>query len=118
MVRTAKKEIVVKLPLHPELQAALDILPAAGGTADPIYFFESGNGTKRSATRDMTRTLRAVFVKSGVPGAHAHRFRHTLLAMVIHPTGAYQGSALGGVRLWHILGTDEKAACTRFIPRE
>ncbi len=80
-LRTLKSGKVVKLPVHPELQRALDQVPIPRAAADggsSRYYFWSGNGTTRAAIRDATRTLGAVFKESGVPGAHAHRFRHTL----------------------------------------
>jgi integrase len=76
-LRTMKSGKVVKLPLHPELKAALDGLPELkGSSGESRYFFWSGNGTVRSMVRDATRTMAAVFKASGVSGAHAHRFRH------------------------------------------
>jgi integrase len=78
-LRTLKSGKVVRLPVHPELEKALAIVPAPrGAEGEPRYFFWSGNGTNRAAVRDATRTLAAVFKASEVPGAHAHRFRHTL----------------------------------------
>jgi integrase len=65
------------LPVHPELQAALDVLPVPRG-GDAGYFFWSGNGAGDSMVRAAERTLTAVFSASGVAHAHAHRFRHTL----------------------------------------
>ena len=41
----------------------------------------------------MTRTLRAVFAKSGVPGAHAHRFRHTLATEILDAGGSFEDAA-------------------------
>jgi len=78
-VRTMKSGKVVWLPVHPELQAALDDLPDPRGSGGPSrYYFWSGNGTPESAIRDAKRSLEAVFRKSGVAGAHPHRYRHTL----------------------------------------
>lgn len=57
------------------------------------YFFWSGNGTKRSMIRDATRTMAAVFEKSGVPGAHAHRFRHTLATEILVAGGTLEDAA-------------------------
>jgi site-specific recombinase XerD len=76
-LRTAKNGKPVMLPLHPDLKAALDALPAprGAGVACP-YFFWSGHGS--SVVRDVTRTLTTAFRASGVPGACAHRFRHTM----------------------------------------
>ncbi|HMF76928.1 MAG TPA: tyrosine-type recombinase/integrase [Bryobacteraceae bacterium] len=77
-VRTMKNGKRVMLPVHPELQAALDVLPEPMGIAGGKYFFWSGNGTVRCMVRNATRTMATVFKMSIVVGAHAHRFRHTL----------------------------------------
>ena len=71
---------MVKLPVQPELQSALEMVPfpRSAGAGKSQYFFWSGNGSTRAAIRDAARTLAAVFKASKVPGAHAHRFRHTL----------------------------------------
>ncbi|MCX6628150.1 MAG: hypothetical protein NTW28_11050 [Candidatus Solibacter sp.] len=55
-VRTIKTGQRVWLPVHPELQAALNILPAPRG-GDAGYFFWSGNGAKDSMARAAERTL-------------------------------------------------------------
>ena len=39
------------------------------------------------------RTLSAVFAKSGVKGAHAHRFRHTLATEILARGGSEQDVA-------------------------
>jgi site-specific recombinase XerD len=78
-LRTMKNGKPVFLPVPLDLQFALDAVPIPRGTTgESKYFFWSGNGTTASAIRDVTRTMGAVFRKSGVPGAHAHKFRHTL----------------------------------------
>jgi integrase/recombinase XerC len=78
VVRTMKNGKTVSLPVHPELQAALVVLPEPRGSEGGKYFFWTGHGSPDSAIRAAERTLMAVFVKSGVARAHAHRFRHTL----------------------------------------
>jgi len=85
---------VVKLPVPTELRAALDVVPVPlGAPAESRYFFWSGNGTTRSAIRDVTRTLTAVFRASGVLGAHAHRFRHTLATELLEAGGSLEDVA-------------------------
>jgi hypothetical protein len=62
-VRTTKNGKPVRLPVHPDLKAALAVLPLpreAGGTDCP-YFFWSGHGSTDSFIRDAKRTLSAVF---------------------------------------------------------
>jgi integrase len=68
------------MPVHPDLLAALDVLPLPRGSkdADCPWFFWSGNGSKLAAIRDLTRTLETVFNASGVVNACSHRFRHML----------------------------------------
>lgn len=91
---TAKNGKPVRLPIHPDLQAALDILPtprAAG--PDCRYYFWSGHGTKRAMVRDATRTLAVVFNASGVKKAHAHRFRHTLATEILEMGGTIDEAA-------------------------
>ena len=43
--------------------------------------------------RDATRTMAVVFQKSGVKGAHAHRFRHTLATEILSAGGSVQDAA-------------------------
>jgi len=83
----------VRLPIHPDLAAALDGLPAPRGESDSRHFFWSGHGSARSMVRDATRTLRAVFKASGVPGACAHRFRHTLATEILERGGSIEDAA-------------------------
>jgi site-specific recombinase XerD len=87
-LRTAKNGKPVKLPVHPDLQAALDMLPLPrGAREDCPYFFWSGNGTVRSLIRTVTETMTAVYKASGVLGASSHRFRHTLATEVLEMGG-------------------------------
>jgi integrase len=78
-VRAAKNGKPVRLPVHPELQAALEVLPLPHGSGEDCpYFFWSGNGSKRCVVDNARRTMRAAFKASGVVNACSHRFRHTL----------------------------------------
>jgi hypothetical protein len=67
-----------------------DVLPEPIGTTtgESKYFFWSGNGTVRAMIRGATRTMAAVFEQSGVPGAHAHRSRHTLTTEILVAGGS------------------------------
>jgi site-specific recombinase XerD len=99
-VRTTKKGKPVMLPVSPEVTAALEVLPEPRGLtpgAEGRYYFWSGNGGTRAAIRDLSRTLEAVYKKAGVPGAHNHRFRHTLASELlgIGATAEEVGSVLG-----------------------
>jgi integrase len=90
-IRTAKNGKPVKLPVHPELQAALDILPwPREGDENCPYFFWSGNGSERAFIRDVTRTMATVFKESGVKGAISHRFRHTLATELLEQGGSIE----------------------------
>jgi len=136
-IRTTKNGKPVKLPVHPDLQSALDMLPIpreADGS-DCRYYFWSGHGGSRAMIRDATRTMAAVYKASGVLGACSHRFRHTLATEILEMGGTIQEAAdvLGDSeaivrkhyikwsagrqarisdllkRLWHVYGTRESA---------
>jgi integrase len=135
LVRTTKNGKPVRLPLHPELKFALEILPEPRGAEGDNcpYFFWSGNGSIRAMVRDATRTMDAVFKASGVTDACSHRFRHTLATEVLEMGGTIDEAAdiLGDSanivrkhyikwsrgrqarisdllsRLWHVYGTRE-----------
>jgi len=95
-VRTTKNGKPVRLPVHADLQAALDCLPlprGARGAADCPYFFWSGNGSRLAAIRDVTRTIAWAFKASGVVGACTHRFRHTLATEVLEMGGSFEEAA-------------------------
>jgi integrase len=83
-LRTAKSGQLVFLPVWKATQTALDSLPAPrGAEATPRYYFWNGTTSKRAVVGIAERTLAAVFKKSGVLGAHAHRFRHTLATRLL-----------------------------------
>jgi site-specific recombinase XerD len=77
-LRTEKSGQPVFLPVPPDLKAALDCTPAPLRSPESRYFFWNGIGTEKTHKAHVDRCLRAVFKESGVVGAHAHRFRHTL----------------------------------------
>lgn len=78
-LRTEKSGKPVFLPIPFEMKAALDACPVPrGGIPEGNWFFWNGITDQLAMKGMMERTLRAVFSKSGVPRAHAHRFRHTL----------------------------------------
>jgi site-specific recombinase XerD len=94
-VRTTKNGKPVRLPVPPDLQAILDILPLPRGTDDPNcpYFFWSGKSRKLSVISAAKRTLGVVYAASGVAGACSHRFRHTLATEVLEQGGTYEEAA-------------------------
>jgi integrase len=80
VLRTQKNGKPVSLPVHPQLQAALNNLPLPLG-AEPgcPYLFWNGNSKNRGTAVDNLRSaLNSVFRRSGIKGARPHRFRHTL----------------------------------------
>jgi site-specific recombinase XerD len=77
-LRTEKSGQPVFLPVPPDLKAALDATPPPVSNLDSRYFFWNGTGKPKTHKAHIDRCLRAVFKESGVRGAHAHRFRHTL----------------------------------------
>ncbi|MCU1337086.1 MAG: phage integrase family protein [Bryobacterales bacterium] len=81
----------VFLPITLELQAALASLPdPRGAGSNPQNYFWNGVMGKRAVVDTASRTLAAVFKKSKVPGAHAHRFRHTLATELLARGGSEQ----------------------------
>jgi len=63
----------VSVPVHPELQAALNALtPNAAG-----YYFWSGESAITTATDNWRRRFEQVFKRAGIAGGHPHRFRDT-----------------------------------------
>jgi site-specific recombinase XerD len=82
-VRTLKSGARVFVPIPADLKFALDALPAPrNAPADCEYLFCTGLN-KRSATGVAERTLSAVFRRSGVVDAGAHRYRHTLATRML-----------------------------------
>jgi integrase len=91
-VRTLKNGKTVWLPVPPDLQKALDVLPVPRGTpGESTYFFWSGNGKIDPETgeimtdaviRDAKRMMAAIFKKAGVKGS-PHRYRHTLASELL-----------------------------------
>ena len=94
-IRTTKNGKAVKLPVHSDLQAALDMLPVPRGADGPDcpYFFWSGRGDRRTFVRDVTRTMSTVFKAAGVTAACSHRFRHTLATEVLEMGGTFEEAA-------------------------
>ncbi len=94
LLHTQKTGGTVFLPIPTELQAALDSLPIPRGThGRPAHFFWNGTMSKRAIKGVASRTLATVFNLSGVPGAHAHRFRHTLATEILVKGGTEQDVA-------------------------
>jgi integrase len=78
-LRTTKNWKPVFLPILNELEVILDKVPLPRNAQQGCrYYFWGGVSKRRTAVRVAEECLTAVFKMSGVPKAHAHRFRHTL----------------------------------------
>ena len=83
LIRTQKTGEPVYLQVWADTKAALDCLPAPRGSSESKHFFWNGITSRRAVVGIAERTLAAVFKASGVPKAHAHRFRHTLATRLL-----------------------------------
>lgn len=84
LVRTLKSGESVFLPIPESLKMVLDALPLPRNAATVCpYFFWNGESSRRAVIGIAERTLAAVFRKSGVKDAHAHRYRHTLATRLL-----------------------------------
>jgi site-specific recombinase XerD len=82
------------LPLYPDVKFALEAVPPTMGAPDGCpYVFWTGLGDRDGHIRTVIGTLHAVFKKSGVEGASAHRFRHTLATEVLVKGGSIEDAA-------------------------
>ncbi len=83
-IRTQKSGEPVFLPIPEGLKRVLDALPLPrNAPQDCPYFFWNGITSRRAVVGIAERTLSAVFKKSGVRNAHAHRYRHTLATRLL-----------------------------------
>ena len=84
LLHTQKTGGTVFLPVPDELQRALDALPCPRGlnALSQRWFLWNGSMPKRALVSVVARTLRAVFKRAGIVGAHGRRFRHTLATEV------------------------------------
>lgn len=90
-VRTTKTGESVHLPIPQDLKDALDALPLPRNAPQRCaYFFWNGVSTERAVVGIAERSLSAVFKKSGVPKAHAHRYRHTLATRLLARGASYE----------------------------
>jgi len=66
-------------------------LPLPRGAAqDCPYYFWNGKSSRRAVVGIAERTLAAVFRKSGVKNAHAHRYRHTLATRLLEQGATFE----------------------------
>jgi integrase len=78
----------VRLELPKEVVDALKAVPAMG-----VYYFWDGCGTRENAAKAAGMFLAKVFKKSGVLGARAHRFRHTLATELMENGGTAEDAS-------------------------
>ena len=91
LVRTQKSGEPVYLPIPESLKLALDALPLPRNAAiDCPYFFWNDQTSRREVVGIAERTLGAVFKKSGVKNARAHRFRHTLATRLLERGATFE----------------------------
>jgi len=82
------------VPLLPEVARALECVPLPQGAGqDCKYYFWTGLGSREGHIKTVDRTLQAVFRKSGVENAHAHRFRHTMTTDILVKGGTIEDAA-------------------------
>jgi integrase len=82
------------LPLYREVELTLEAVPEPNGApADCPSIFWNGSGIVRNHVDSVGATLRAVFRKSGVQGAHPHRFRYTRATEILVKGGTTEDAA-------------------------
>jgi len=90
-IRATKNNKRVYLPIPREMKEALDNVPVPReAMADCPYYFWSGKSTVRSIVTVIGESVGAVFKKSGVKKAHAHRFRHTLATELLAAGASFE----------------------------
>lgn len=82
--RAIKNGAKLQILLEPVVLDALEVLPhPKAAPRNSRFYFASGTASVRSLVKGAERTLAAVFKRSGVEGAFAHRFRHTLASELL-----------------------------------
>ena len=90
-IHTQKTGDPVFLPLPETLKLFLDAVPLPRNAAqDCPYYFWNGVTSRRAVVGIAERTLAAVFKKSGVKDAHAHRYRHTLATRLLEQGAVFE----------------------------
>ena len=91
LLYTQKTGDPVFLPMPETLRLVLDALPLPRNAPQncPCYFW-NGQSSRRAAVGIAERTLSAVFKKSGVKGAHAYRYRHTLATRLLEQGATFE----------------------------
>jgi integrase len=74
-----------------KFEVVLDVLPLPrNAPKDCPYYFWNGQTARRPVVGIAERTLAAVFKKSEVKKAHAHRFRHTLATRLLEQGATFE----------------------------
>jgi integrase len=90
-IHTQKTGDPVFLPIPETLKMVLDGLPLPRNAAQGCpYYFWNGVTSRRAVVGIAERTLAAVFKKSGVREAHAHRYRHTLATRLLEQGATFE----------------------------
>lgn len=90
-LRTQKTGEAVYLPIPETLKLLLDALPLPrNAPMDCPYYFWSAQTSRRAVVGIAERTMAAVFKKSGVPKAHANRYRHTLATRLLERGATFE----------------------------
>jgi site-specific recombinase XerD len=90
-LRTQKTGEPVFLPIPNSLKLILDALPLPrNAPQDCPHYFWNGVTSRRAVVGIAERTLAAVFKKSGVKDAHAHRYRHTLATRLLERGATFE----------------------------
>jgi integrase len=91
LLYTQKTGDAVFLPIPGNLKLILDALPLPRNAGpDCPYYFWNGKSSRRAEVGIAERTLSAVFKKSGVKDAHAHRYRHTLATRLLEEGATFE----------------------------
>jgi integrase len=97
--RAVKNHRPIQVEVPHAVLVALELLPhpKAAAQGNRRFFFSDTTGL-RTIVKAAWRTLDAVFKRSGVAGAHPHRFRHTLASELLGKGGSMEKVAgiLGG----------------------
>jgi integrase len=76
-LRTEKGGTVVRLPLHPDVLAALGKIPKVGN-----YCFWTGKSKRRTVTNLWQSLFLSMFKRAGIAG-HSHQLRHTFAVSLL-----------------------------------
>jgi site-specific recombinase XerD len=89
--RAIKNRRVIQVEVPQAVLDALDVLPLplAAAQSNRRFFYSDATGL-RTLVKAAWRTLDAVFKRSGVAGAHPHRFRHTLASELLGKGGSLE----------------------------